>query len=263
MGYLTSSWYYGMVAARSMVYGPPAIVSAGIFGNKAVSQSMMRRWCVDSTRLLGMQVSAHGTEHLASTQQAIFIANHLSWLDILVIGSILPQDYRWLAKSAVFKVPILGWHLAASGHIPVYRGKQRHRNTDIAERMRQVVAEGASLLFFPEGTRSKDGHLQSFRSGAFMAAIDSNLPVIPLAVRGTHELLEKGSYHYRPIRNHPVSVQVLAPIAPPPGETPKARARALRALAFQALLAELHPETVYAPGQEAAVERTPPSEGSS
>ncbi len=256
MGFITSGWYYGRVAAHAMVYGPPAIVAAGLFGKKNISQDMMRRWCQASVETLGIQRTLVHGERLEGVGQAVFIANHLSWLDILVIGSFLPHDYRWLAKSDVFKVPILGWHLQASGHIPVYRGKERHRNADIAERMLRVIREeGASLLFFPEGTRSQDGRLQSFRIGAFAAAVEAGLPIVPLAVRGTRELLDKGSYHYQPHRDHPVSVAVLPAIAPPPTGDPRARAEALRALAYQALMTELHPEQVVAAGDEIATER--------
>ena len=257
MGYLTSGWYYGKVAANALVYGPPSIVAAGLFHNKTVGQTMMRRWCQASVEGLGIRRTLIDGERLEGISQAVFIANHLSWLDILVIGSFLPHDYRWLAKSDVFKVPILGWHLRASGHIPVYRGKERHRNADITERMQRVIREdGASLLFFPEGTRSKDGQLQPFRIGAFSAAVEAELPIVPLAVQGTLELLEKGSYHYQPHRNHPVSLKVLPPIAPPPGADPRVRAEALRALAYQALMTELHPERVVAAGDEVAAERS-------
>ncbi|MCA9528213.1 MAG: 1-acyl-sn-glycerol-3-phosphate acyltransferase [Myxococcales bacterium] len=255
MGYVRTSWYYGKVAARSIVYGPPAIVAASAFNNKKVGQEMMRRWCRTSSRGLGMHVDLLDAEHLEGVEQAVFIANHLSFLDILAIGAVLPHDYRWLAKASVFKVPMLGWHLKASGHIPVYRGAEKHRNADIGQRMQAVVEEGASLLFFPEGTRSEDGHLQPFRMGAFMAAVNAGLPVVPLVLRGTHEMLQKGSFHFHPIQDRPVTVKVLPSLHAPPEGDARARAEALRWEAYRAFMADLHPDEVVAEGQEVADER--------
>ncbi|MEZ4463539.1 MAG: lysophospholipid acyltransferase family protein [bacterium] len=255
MGYVRTSWYYGKVAARSLVYGPPAIVAASAFHNKKVGQEMMRRWCRTSSRGLGMHVELVNGELLDSVDQAVFIANHLSFLDILAIGAVLPHDYRWLAKASVFKVPMLGWHLKASGHIPVYRGAERHRNADIGERMQAVVEEGASLLFFPEGTRSEDGHLQAFRMGAFMAAVNAGLPVVPLVLRGTHEMLQKGSFHFHPRQDRAVTVSVLPPLSAPAAGDVRQRAEALRRAAFLAFMADLHPDEQVEAGQEVADER--------
>jgi len=154
-------------------------------------------------------------EILETHPQAILVANHLSTLDIIVLGSFLTRDYRWLAKSELFKVPFSGWYLKMAGHIPVYRGKEaRERNRIISERIHAVANHGASVLFFPEGTRSDDGSLNPFRPGAFKASIDESLPIIPLVIRGTHELMEKNASDLAVRQDKSCSVTVLNPIDP-------------------------------------------------
>jgi 1-acyl-sn-glycerol-3-phosphate acyltransferase len=147
---------------------------------------------------------------------------------------------------------MLGGHLKASGHIPVYRGAEKARNADIGDRIQAVVDEGASVLFFAEGTRSEDGTLQPFRSGAFMAAARGNLPVVPLVVDGTHRLMDRNTPYLRHDTGMHCSVTVLDPIyAPADVRDTRARADMLRYDAFVAMSAVLHPEREVQLGDEA------------
>lgn len=196
----------------------------------------MRRWCIGASDGLGIRKTLIGREELETHHQCVYIANHLSLLDILVLGSFLETDYRWLAKDAVFKVPFLGWHLRIAGHVPVYRGDKRHLNAQLPERLHAVVQEGASLLFFPEGTRSKDGRLQPFKLGAFHAAVDEGLPIVPLVIRGTDALMHKGAKDLSVDRERECSVTVLPSIDPivPEDGSEDARERAAFELCLRA-----------------------------
>lgn len=249
---LRAGWDWGNVVARACMYGPPAIVAARALRNKAIGREMMYRWCSGSVKAVGIDLDWRHGERLAGIDQAIFVANHQSFLDILVIGAHLRHDFRWLAKSAVFKVPMLGGHLKASGHIPVYRGAEKRRNADIGDRIQAVVDEGASVLFFAEGTRSEDGALQPFRSGAFMAAARGKLPVVPLVVEGTHRLMDRNTPYLRHDTGMHCAVTVLDPIyAPADVRDTRAQADVLRYEAFVAMSAQLHPERSVQPGDEA------------
>ncbi len=237
MNYARATVNWGHAASRATLYG--AISLTGGLVDHRVSQWAMHRWCAGTANGLKIRRELRHGERLQTTPQCVLVANHLSTLDILVLGSYLRRDYRWLAKAELFKVPIMGWHLALAGHVPVHRGERRGENADIARRIHKVVEDGASLLFFPEGTRSEDGQLKPFRIGAFMTAATEGLPVLPLVIRGTHELMEKGAGDLAVDRSRRCSVTVLEPLSPPAEGDPKDRADALMAATHAAMRAEL------------------------
>lgn len=237
----TRNW--GHVVGRLGVLVPISIAASRTPGQHWLTGWAMRKWCDGSCNGLRIQRELIGADRLAAAPQCVFVANHLSQLDIIVIGSFLRRDYRWLAKAPLFKVPLLGWHLTAAGHIPVYRGEQRHKNADLAARVHRVVDDGASLLFFPEATRSRDGQLKPFKMGAFMTAVTEDLPVVPLVVRGTHELMEPGTKDLNIRADNHCSVTVLDPIHAQPDGDVKRRAASLRDAAYRAFQQELYPSS--------------------
>lgn len=247
MNYIRAAINWGHVALRAAPWGTFSVTMGPLTRGKA-SHFAMRQWCVGASDGLGIRRTLVNGHRLPAPQ-CVFIANHLSLLDILVLGSYMKQDYRWLSKEAIFKVPFLGWHLKSSGHIPVYRGEKRHLNKDLPKRIHRVIEEGASVLFFPEGTRSRDGLLKPFKLGAFYAAVDEQLPVVPLVLRGTDELMHKGAMDLAIDAERQCSVTVLEPlIAPQPTdsseEARKQAASDLRDMAFTAIADELGPEKV-------------------
>jgi 1-acyl-sn-glycerol-3-phosphate acyltransferase len=229
MNYLRTTRNWTHVAGRAVVYGTVSVVGGTVTRSRRVGQWCMRSWCQGSLDGLGIQRELIHGERLEPVRQCIYVSNHLSQLDILVLGSYLPGDYRWLAKSSLFKIPFLGWHLTLSGHVPVYRGEQRDKNAALAARIHRVVEQGASILFFPEGTRSRDGNLKGFRLGAFMAAVRESLPIVPLVVRGTHELFVPGSRDLAVRADRSCSVTVLPAIELPTEGEEKKRASELLA----------------------------------
>ncbi|MCA9547198.1 MAG: 1-acyl-sn-glycerol-3-phosphate acyltransferase, partial [Myxococcales bacterium] len=225
----------------------PVSLCVGSFSRPA-SQWAMRRWCKTSCDWLGIQNTLIDGHKLKATPQAVIVANHLSALDILVIGAHLRRDYRWLAKAELFKVPLSGWHLNLAGHIPVFRG-ERDRNSGIGARIHKVVEEGASVLFFPEGTRSRTGALKPFFRGAFRTAVDEGLPVLPLLVRGTYDLLIPDEWELVPKADRQCSVQVLDPILPEHTGDTAADVDALRFKVWSTYMGHLHPDAALDPAQ--------------
>lgn len=199
----------------------------------------MRSWCAGSLHGLGIRHRIERPELLEREPQCVYVANHLSQLDILVLGAHLERDYRWLAKASLFRIPFLGWHLAQSGHVPVYRGEHRQKNELLAQRIHKVVEQGASLLFFPEGTRSPDGKLQRFRVGAFRTAVRESLPVVPLVLKGTHELFVRGARDLSVHADRECSVTVLPALHATAQGDEKHRAQVLRDATRAAFVAEL------------------------
>lgn len=239
MSTLRATRNWGHVMGRLSVLVPISMAASRTPGQHWITGWAMRQWCAGSCDALRINRALHGAERLAGAPQCVFVANHLSHLDIIVVGSFIQRDYRWLAKAPLFKMPLLGWHLTAAGQIPIYRGTQRRKNADLPERVHAVVEQDASLLFFPEATRSRDGTLQPFKMGAFMTAIAEGLPVVPLVIRGTHDLLEPGSRDLNIRPDAQCSVTVLDPIDPVAHGDANARAGQLRDATQRAFVREL------------------------
>lgn len=240
MNLLRAARNWGPFVFSTIREGLPAVVECLVTRQGGAARHHMYQWCGRSCDGLGIRRRLEGAANLDAAPQAVIVANHQSYLDILVIGSFLARDYRWLAKSALFHVPVMGWYIALAGHVPVYRGKQKGRNRELGAAIHRVVEEGASLLFFPEGTRSGDGRLQPFKMGAFLTAAREALPVLPIVVRGTGQLLGKGAWDLDVHSERDCRVTVLPPIAPPSEGDVEARAVALRDAAFSAMTTVLH-----------------------
>jgi 1-acyl-sn-glycerol-3-phosphate acyltransferase len=137
----------------------------------------------------------------------LFVANHRSMADIFLV-CLLPWEVKFLSKESVFRIPLLGWLMRTAGDIPLARGDKDSAREAI-EQMRRRLTEGASVIVFPEGTRSADGSLAPFREGAFRLAAELSADVVPLAIRGTETALPKHSLVFAPTT---ATVTVLAPI---------------------------------------------------
>lgn len=236
---------WGHSGARAVLYGTISVGLGGLPNGRGrdISRWCMHRWCKGTSEALGVSRSVIGADILANAGQCVVVANHVSTADIIILGSVLTMDYRWLAKAPLFNVPFTGWHLRFAGHVPVYRGEQRHKNSALAKRIHQAVEEGASMMFFPEGTRSETGHLTEFRIGAFMAAIHEGLPILPVVLRGTAKLMKKNAPHTDPDAEKHCSVAILPEIFADPaiaGESDKQRAERLRDRVWDAYRAELY-----------------------
>ena len=151
-----------------------------------------------------------GRERLPWRGPAVIVANHLSVVDILVLHGLF-RPFKWVSKASNFRIPFLGWNMVLNGYVPITRGAADSARRMMA-RCRELLREGSPVLFFPEGTRSEDGKLQPFKDGAFRLAMDAGVPVIPVALSGTHETLPKHGFVLR--NRMKAVVQVLEPIDP-------------------------------------------------
>ena len=142
-------------------------------------------------------VSVVGLEHAGKGSPAILCVNHQSSMDIPVLLAHLPFQFRFVAKRSLFRYPFMGWHLRRSGHIAVGRdhpGEARRSIDDAATKIR----DGYPVVVFPEGGRSRDGAILPFKSGAFRLAILAGVPVTPVTLNGTMNVLRPDSVHIRP-----------------------------------------------------------------
>ncbi len=156
-----------------------------------------RLWGVVSLRLAGMRLEVEGQEYLpAPDQPVIFVGNHQSNFDILSYFAGLPLQFRWMAKAELFRVPFFGLAMRRSGYIAIERSDRRKAMQSImvaAERIRS----GTSVVIFPEGTRSADGRLQEFKKGGFLIALKAQVPIVPVVINGSSQVMAKGDLKFR------------------------------------------------------------------
>lgn len=167
-----------------------------------------RYWGKFICALSGVRVTIEGVENLAADKTFIFAANHQSQFDIFVLQGYLPFNFRWLAKKELFQIPVWGTAMKKAGYIPVDRshGRQALRSLEEAAKF---IAKGASVIIFPEGTRSRDGKLQPFKAGGMVLAIKAGVELVPVAISGTFAILPKGSLLLHPGR---VVIRIGTPI---------------------------------------------------
>lgn len=124
----------------------------------------------------------------------VVVSNHQSNADIPVISR-LPWEMKWVAKKSLFDLPVMGWLMRLAGDIPVDRKDPESRAT-VLRRARAKIERGSSVMFFAEGTRSKDGRIKPFHDGAFRLAVEAGVPVLPLAIDGTRDALPKDGWKF-------------------------------------------------------------------
>jgi 1-acyl-sn-glycerol-3-phosphate acyltransferase len=158
---------------------------------------MARAWARFLLWGSGVKVKASGAEKIAPNGSYVFVSNHLSYMDTPVVLANIPVQFRFLAKSGLFQIPLLGTHLARAGHIPVPRDDARAAVKTMNQAAQVMRERGTSLLIFPEGGRSHTGELAAFKEGAAYIAIRAGVPLVPIALKGTREVLPFGSGEVR------------------------------------------------------------------
>ena len=198
-----------IVPVLTVIVSAFAIIATIVFRRPATRvQIYPRYWARIICGLIGVKVGLFGIEKLDRTRPYIFAANHQSQVDIFVLQGFLNFDFRWLAKLELFKVPVFGTAMRRAGHIAVDRAHRREAIKSLDEAAKRI-ADGTSVVIFPEGTRSSDGRLLPFKGGAMALAIKAGVPVVPLGISGTHEVLAKGKLI---ARSGKVTIRVGEPI---------------------------------------------------
>jgi len=200
--------------ARTVGYGTISLTLGPLTQDHRASLWAMKRWCKSSARGLHIDVDATGLENVPTDGAYVYASNHQSLLDILVLGAVLPGDFKWAAKRELMNIPFLGWHLKLAGHVPVERGGGPRVAAEVIKRFTEVLKRGKPLLIFPEGTRSEDGVLKDFKMGGFYAAVRAGVPVVPVALEGAGHLMHKGAIDSGDGNMRLVRVRVGKPIHP-------------------------------------------------
>ena len=141
------------------------------------------------------RIHARGFSRLTWDQSAILMANHESYLDVPALIASCPVPLRFVARKAVFRAPIMGQAMWATGQIPLDRSNRAKAIESLSSAAGQI-AHGRTVLVFPEGTRSKNGDLLPFKKGGFMLALESGAPIIPVGLSGTRRVVPRGSWRF-------------------------------------------------------------------
>ncbi len=188
----TAFWtaYYGskvVIAGWLRVPNTPG----GVFDRTA------RDWTASLLRASGAPQKIVGIEKVPRDEQIVFVCNHQSAFDVLLVGKYMPGRNRFVFKKELTKAPFLGPALVACGHIVIDRNN-RHKAFGAYEEAAEAIKSGFSATVFAEGTRSRTGELLPFKKGPFVLAIAAQVKVVPVYCAGTFEILRKGSWLIRP-----------------------------------------------------------------
>ena len=181
-----------LVPFLTLIFSLLTLLDITFFRKSAMkAQVFPQSWGKSICILAGVKVIIDGEENLVPGNTYIFVSNHLSQFDIFSFQGYFPYDFRWIAKKELFRIPFFGPAMHKAGIIAIDRSHGREAMKSL-NRAAERIAGGTSVLIFPEGTRSQNGMLQPFKTGAITLAIKAGVPVVPVGFIGTYDILPKG-----------------------------------------------------------------------
>lgn len=215
------------IGVYTAVLGTISLI-AGVAGAQRLAHGCARLWSWLILATTGVNVRVEGLHRVPRGQPFLFISNHQSFYDIPVLFWYVPYQLRIIAKESLGSFPFIGWHLRRTGHVLVRRDNP---GPQVFRQLGEMMKSGTSLVVFPEGTRSPDGRVRTFRTGIFRLAIESGYAIVPIAIRGTRHVMPKNRLTTCP---GDVEVSVFDPISPADFAIEDARALAERVQAIVA-----------------------------
>ncbi len=189
-----------------------AAIIVGVFSRYShiIYKTIVPSWSDIIVFLSGIRIELNGKKNIQPDQSYIVVSNHQSHMDIPVLVSQLPLRLTFLAKKELFKIPFFGWGMQAAGVLKIDRSNRQKAIQTLKNAEKVILENNLSVMSFPEGTRSKDGNIHSFKKGPFVLAINTSLPILPISIRGTFDILPKKKLMIKPgrvqVKIHP-SVQ--------------------------------------------------------
>ncbi len=188
---------WSCVAIATLTLGVFAFITYPFDRKGRVGHHYARLWGKTALLANRVKVEIKGMEHLNGAGPYIFMSNHQSYYDVFALLGHLPYQFKWLVKKELFSIPYLGWTMAAVGYISVDRGGTRETVEAMNEAARKI-RDGMSVTIFPEGSRSPDGSIQPFKKGGFTLAIKSKVPIVPIAIAGSGNIMPKNKFTVAP-----------------------------------------------------------------
>lgn len=180
--------FFPLVIVLTLLFSTLTVISATLVNPHFASRVFAVTWAKLLGFLTPIRVTVDGSENAQRSRSYIVASNHQSMYDILVIYGWLQLDLKWVMKKELRKIPGIGIGCEKAGHIFVERRVPRLAAQAITEALERL-GDGIGVLFFPEGTRNTDGKLLPFKKGAFRTAIDQQIPILPITLNGTRDIL--------------------------------------------------------------------------
>ena len=186
------------------------LIAYCLLGGRRLIRVIPVLWARFNARAVPATVAVQGREHINPGQSYVVVANHQSHFDIFAIYGWLGIDLRWVMKKELRTIPVFGYACEVMGQVIIDRSNPQQAKATIAAAKHQIQ-NGTSIMFFPEGTRSLDGELLPFKAGAFKFAQELGLPILPVTIRGSHDILPSKTIRLQPghidvIVHSPISV---------------------------------------------------------
>jgi 1-acyl-sn-glycerol-3-phosphate acyltransferase len=194
--FVLSVWSISTTLIATLLLGIPAVLAALVDRTGRVPYRIGQGWARFILFANGVRLQVTGLDNINKKQSYVFISNHQSNLDGLVIGTTLPSPLRFVIKKSLLKLPIMGQAFKLGRMIPIERGDGA-RAIEIINRAAGELRNGISALFFGEGHRTRDGKLQPFKKGGFVFSISTKLPLVPVTVINSYNLFPSGTLHIR------------------------------------------------------------------
>ncbi|MBI2215348.1 MAG: 1-acyl-sn-glycerol-3-phosphate acyltransferase [Acidobacteria bacterium] len=229
----------------TLILAPFVIAIALVNSHAPLVDWLIRLWGGLLVGASGIDLSAEGVEKLDPSKRYVLVPNHSSYLDIpCLLTALDTQPIRFMAKASLFKIPILGWGMLAAGFIPIDR-KRTSKGKASFDLAAKRIRGGNTIVIFPEGSRARERAMKPFKHGAFLLAMKSGLPLVPVAIRGTFDALPASTLR---IRRGPVTIVVGDPVDV--SELSVKQKDELVQSTRTAILAMLEPESAPQPGDE-------------
>lgn len=220
----TVLWLIPAITVYTILLGTLSLGSTVLGGHGHFAHRCAQWWSWLILATTGVRVRVEGLDHLVPGTTYVFVSNHQSIYDIPVLFGSLPYQLRIIAKESLGRFPFLGWHLRRTGHMLVDRS--RPDRAGIFAWATALPSRGLSLIVFPEGTRSRDGLVATFKAGSLVPAVQAGIPIVPLSVVGSRHVMRKGE-----LTTRPGDVRLLVHSPLPTVATPEPDPEAMRALA--------------------------------
>lgn len=173
-------------------------MAVAVFDHSSRAQIRMARiWARSLLWIVGVKVEVEGLDNVRGIEQCVWASNHVSYMDTPVMLGFIPVQFFFLAKSELFKIPFMGWHLQRAGHVSVPIEDPKASLRTLTQAAKLLKERGVAVLFFPEGGRSESGELQEFKDGAAYIAIKAQVPVIPMALIGIRDILPMNTLDFK------------------------------------------------------------------
>lgn len=213
MAFLFSIFFWTFIALSSLAFMPIAFLiwaATVLFDRRLVAlHAFTSYWAALYTWLNPLwKVSVTGRERIDRKEAYVMVSNHQSLVDILTLFRIFAH-FKWVSKIENFYVPLIGWNMSLNRYIKLKRGSMRS-NVQMLQDCEDTLAQGSSVLIFPEGTRSGDGKVRTFKDGAFEVAQRARRPILPIAVYGSSKALPARGFTMR--GNSDIRIHILPPI---------------------------------------------------